>query len=66
MTGERYHAKKIVVLPGSKILYSDAETGKEIMVQLLEHLTIKGGVARQHFNIKGIIIGETDGKKEED
>ena len=66
MTGEHYHAKKIVILPGSKILYTDVNTGKEVMVQLLEHITIKGGVARQNFNIKGIIIGEKNAKKEED
>jgi len=65
MTGEHYKSKKIVVLPGSKIIFIDAETNKEIMIKLHEDIVIKGGGLKQNFNIKGEILEERnlDGKE---
>jgi hypothetical protein len=60
----KFNAKKITILPGSTIRFVDHDTEKEMVVKLFDELTVRGGIARQAFKIKGRILEEHDAKKD--
>jgi len=61
---EKIAVNQIVILAGSKICVVDHNTSEEMVIELHEDLTIRGGILRQIHNIKGEILKEKHAKKE--